>query len=612
MHTLVQASVCLGFCVIMLFTAKAAGGTPALVLSADEAALNSIRSAPACVESDAPPEAVRSIAVETRWEGNVCKASVTNKGSAPVAIKEVLLARIPHQLPGETKLYGEGFTMLSQTGGTLAAPVDIGGYKDAVHYRIPQPQDATVVYGLLTLAPPTGGHLLLGFTSCRRFVGRFYIRDRSIDVVMDTEGLMLAPGESWALEEFMALAGKDRNALLAAFADRINVNHPRLPFDPVPTGWCSWYCFGPAVTATAVVNNLDAIAANRLPLKYIQIDDGYQAAMGDWLETGKAFEGGIKNVLKQIRDASFEPAIWVAPFVAEENSRVFKEHPDWFVRDANGQPLRSDTVTFGGWRCGPWYALDGTNPEAQRHLENVFRTLRQEWGCTYFKLDANFWGAIHGGRFYDPKATRVEAYRQGMAAVLRGAGDAFILGCNHPLWPSLGLIHGARSSNDINRSWDSFSHTTIETFNRNWQNGKLWWNDPDCILLTGKPSDDVFRFHATAICASGGMALSGDNLATTPPEKLDMLRKLLPPTGIAASFQDDTFRIGVIDQKDRRLVCLFNWEDKPQSFDIELPYPCQVHEVWTNKKLGKQKGRLAIKDMPGHSAQLLVLVPGQT
>jgi alpha-galactosidase len=72
--------------------------------------------------------------------------------------------------------------------------------------------------------------------------------------------------------------------------------------------------------------------------------------------------------------------------------------------------------------------------------------MREEWGCAYFKLDANFWGAIHGGRFHDPKATRVEAYRRGMQAIRRGAGDAFLLGCNHPIFPSLGLIDGSRSS----------------------------------------------------------------------------------------------------------------------------------------------------------------------
>src|SRR5262249_21930996 len=152
-------------------------------------------------------------------------------------------------------------------------------------------------------------------------------------------------------------------------------------------------------------------------LRYVQIDDGYQSAMGDWLETGNSFGGTVRSVIDDIRRAGFEPAIWVAPFIAEESSRLFREHPDWFIRDGNGAPLRSDRVTFGGWRRGPWYAVDGTHPEAQAHLEHVFRTMRREWGCTYFKLDANFWGAMHGGRFHDPGATRVAAYRRGMTAI---------------------------------------------------------------------------------------------------------------------------------------------------------------------------------------------------
>jgi alpha-galactosidase len=78
----------------------------------------------------------------------------------------------------------------------------------------------------------------------------------------------------------------------------------------------------------------------------------------------------------------------------------------------------ADRVTFGEWRHGPWYALDGTHPEVQRHIENLFRTMRRDWGCAYFKLDANFWGAMHGGFFHDPKATRIEAYRRGIRAIL--------------------------------------------------------------------------------------------------------------------------------------------------------------------------------------------------
>src|SRR5207244_4305032 len=102
-----------------------------------------------------------------------------NEGKGPVQVKEVVLFNVPHAFPPETHLYGEGFTMLSQTTGTLGKPVDMG-LTDRKHYRIPQPADATVVYGLLTLWHPGGEHTVMAFTSCHRFIGRFYVRPKSI------------------------------------------------------------------------------------------------------------------------------------------------------------------------------------------------------------------------------------------------------------------------------------------------------------------------------------------------------------------------------------------------------------------------------------------------
>jgi alpha-galactosidase len=353
-----------------------------------------------------------------------------------------------------------------------------------------------------------------------------------------------------------------------------------------------------------VLDNLDAIAKKIPGLAYVQIDDGYQPAMGDWLDTGAAFGGDVRRVLQDIRKRGFQPAIWVAPFIAEEQSRIFQRHRDWFVKDGAGAPLRSDLVTFGGWRRGPWYVLDGTHPEVHGHFENVFRTMRQEWGCTYFKLDANFWGAIHGGRFQDPKATRVEAYRRGMQAILRGAGDSFILGCNHPIWPSLGLVHGSRSSNDITRTWDRVKTTAQQNLLRNWQNGRLWWNDPDAVVLSGDLTDDEFQFHATAIYASGGMVLSGDDLTTLPPARMAMLRALLPPTGVAAVFEDERLIVGSVSLADRRMVCLFNWTDRPSQAGFRLTTASHVTDVWSGAALGRREGRVSI-ELAAHGARLL-------
>ena len=92
---------------------------------------------------------------------------------------------------------------------------------------------------------------------------------------------------------------------------------------------------------------------------------------------------------------------------------------DWVVKVQDFATFRPKLKQLALIFWEPWYALDGTHPEVQRHFETLFRTMRRGWGCTYFKLDANFWGAIQGGRFHDPRATRIEAYRRGMRAIAR-------------------------------------------------------------------------------------------------------------------------------------------------------------------------------------------------
>lgn len=562
------------------------------------------------------------------WNGNLCRISLRNPGPVPVRVREVVAFDFPHRLPAATPVYGEGFQMLSQTGGTLGEPKDIGTYTDRGHYRLPEAPGLRTVYGLLQLAPVDQPRLLLAFTSCRRFNGSFRFNAERVQVVIETENLELPPGETWNLEELLVTSGGDREGLLDTLAARLQRNHPRLRHDPVPSGWCSWYCFGPKVTAANITDNLEVIARQFPALRYIQIDDGYQPWMGDWLDTGKAFGGDLRGVLRQIRERGFEPALWVAPFVASEQSRLFQEHPDWFVQDDAGKPLRSDRVGFGGWRLGPWYALDGTHPAAQRWLEETFRTLRNDWGCTYFKLDANYWATLPGGHRHDPHATRIEAYRRGMEAILRGAGNAVVLGCNHPIWPSLGLIHASRSSLDIDRSWTSFTAIGRENLLRGWQNGRLWWNDPDCVLLhdsqakdildpagrpttTGKQPDNEYAFHATLTYATGGMVLSGDDLTRITPRRADMLRKLVPPSGKCARFTDESFTLGITSEKQRTVYSLLNWSDHPEPRTLALPGPgaWRLLDLFSGEDLGIHSGSYSTPRLEPRSGRIIEARP---
>lgn len=566
------------------------------------------------------------LSLRHRWNGDRCRWTLSNTGSKPVRVQEVVLFDVAHALPGETPVYAEGFQMLSQTAGTLAKPQDVGSYTDRSHYRLPEPAGFRTVYGMMMLSPEGREKTVVGFSSCRRFNGKLHFNAERLQAVLELENLEIQPGQRWDLEEMVIFTGQDRDGLLGQLAASLNRNHPRLRHDPVPTGWCSWYCFGPKVTAQNIAENLDWSARNLPSLRYIQIDDGYQPWMGDWLDTGKAFGGDIRGVLRQIKDRGFEPAIWVAPFIASEQSRLFKEHRDWFVKDDQGQPLRSDRVGFGGWRLGPWYSLDGTHPEALKWLEQLFRTMRKEWGCTYFKLDATYWGTLPGGHRHDPTATRIEAYRRGMEAIRRGAGDSLIMGCNHPIWPSLGLVHASRSSLDIDRSWGSFTSIGRENLLRGWQNGTLWWNDPDCVVLhdggsadvmdaggkmttKGKVPDNEYQFHATLIYATGGMLLSGDDLTHMTPRRVAMLKKLVPPTGTCARFADDRFEIGVTSLRGKDMISVLNWSDQPVRRVIPLRRKSRLTDYWTGEDLGIHTGEYRIEAMSPRSGRLIQVQP---
>ena len=119
--------------------------------------------------------ALDRIDLDREWTGSLCRTRATNRSGRAVAIKEIVLLDVDLSMPDSTTLYGDGFQMLSQTGGTLGSPLDFSQYTDARHYRIPGAAGARAYFGLLTLTPPGKDTSVLAFTSCARFSGRFEV-----------------------------------------------------------------------------------------------------------------------------------------------------------------------------------------------------------------------------------------------------------------------------------------------------------------------------------------------------------------------------------------------------------------------------------------------------
>jgi alpha-galactosidase len=100
------------------------------------------------------------------------------------------------------------------------------------------------------------------------------------------------------------------------------------------------------------------------------------------------------------------------------------------------------------------------------------------------------------------------------------------------------------------------------------------------------------------------MVLSGDDLTRLPPDRAAMLRKLLPPTGVAATFDDQSLTVGTVRLPDARMMCLFNWDDASCTLSIPIGESSMVVDHWTSEPLGRRSGTLSI-EMPPRSARLL-------
>lgn len=513
-------------------------------------------------------------------------------------LKEAVLFSGEHGFSSDEPFYGDGYQKLSQYSGTISHFDTITGYTDKDHYKMPQTDGFKTVYNY-ALFGKGENTVLIGAAGCNRFRTEIRVNDTQLQIVQCLENIEFKENEKTLLEDMVILKG-ECNAILKKFAEIICKNHPVKKYFEMPVGWCSWYCIGPNISEKDIFDNLKVIKEKTPELKYIQIDDGFQPFMGDWLETSGKFNRPMNEICRDIKKAGFEPAIWLAPFIASPKSKLLKEHPDYFIQDENGKPLCSEKVTFGGWRDGPWYMLDGTNPNAQKFIYNTVYEIYYNWGVKYFKLDANVWGALPFGSRYDKNATAVEAYRRGMEAFWKATGDnAFVLGCNAPMWSSLGLVSGMRVTNDVIRNVQHMANLSEQCFHRNWMHNRLWVNDPDCLIMTDTVSSVMdpagiihknpvkkkfYRLNNIYIRASGGMVLSGDYVSKYGKAEIDRLQRILDTDYTAAEF-DETLEVGTKKTKNGIEYFIFNRNSFLKKYEIHIPDGCSVTDLYTNKPL---------------------------
>ncbi len=341
--------------------------------------------------------------------------------------------------------------------------------------------------------------------------------------------VILDPGEERRLDAVRVALGSDAQRLIERFATLWGARAGARTGAPFQAGWCSWYHFFHGVTESDILRNLEALARERdaIPVSVVQLDDGYQRAIGDWLETNEKFPRGLEPLAADIRSAGFEAGIWTAPFCAVTESRIHEDHRDWLLRDGD--------EVFNGLIHPEWspqarvFALDTTHPEVIAHLEQTYARLAG-MGFHYQKLDFLHSAAMRADAT-DPRVSRAERLARGLEAVRRGAGDdAFLLGCGCPIGPAVGRVDAMRIGPDVAPTWGiqppvaipglepalpSTESAVRSILDRAWMHRRLWLNDPDCLMARQRDTELTpaeIRTLAAAIAVTGGMLIFSDDV----------------------------------------------------------------------------------------------------
>lgn len=430
-----------------------------------------------------------------------------------------------------------------------------------------------------------------------------------VEFAVQNKGYQLL--ENWANE-----TGKKMNAL---------VSESKKPL----AGWCSWYYYYTKIIEQQMVENVEFFKTHKdFPLDLVQLDDGYQKSVGDFLTLNEKFPKSIESgnglgwLTEVIHESGKLAGLWIAPFFALKESKLFIEHPDYFIKDKKGNFLKTHYNVMWG---GELYGLDLSKDEVVQYVKNHARYISEKWNFDFLKIDFIFASEVLESDYAVKGFTRAQILRRGVEAIRRGFGkDKIILGCGAPLGPCIGLVDVMRIGTDTAANWVSFEFLSrfantnvpalkpalLATLNRAYMHNTLWINDPDCVVVRENKSKltiPEIQTELTIFGLSGGQVFYSDDMTLLSEERIHYAKLLTPihrasavTTDLLCNYppkyfsESETTPFG-----DFTIAAVINWDGAKKEIlklseimDIRFSSKYSEHqkfaifEYWTKKFLG--------------------------
>jgi alpha-galactosidase len=255
---------------------------------------------------------------------------------------------------------------------------------------------------------------------------------------------------------------------------------------------------------------------------------------------------------EKIRSTGRKAGLWLAPFLVARSSRLFREHPDWMLRDEH-RHMVSAGINWGD----RLYALDSSNPAVLDWLATLMKRARG-LGFDFLKLDFLYAGALPGMRAGG--LPREAAYRRSMQVMREALGeDAYLLACGAPILPSLGIADALRVGPDTAGEWEIHRDAVLlssaslpgaknalrTTLHELWMS-PLVHVDPDVCYFTSRhnsltPEQRRIHHDLALIC---GFRSTSDLPQWLSPEDREALRRFLDDRSQPIQLGRYRFRIG--------------------------------------------------------------------
>lgn len=389
----------------------------------------------------------------------------------------------------------------------------------------------------------------------------------------------------------------------------------REPSEKLSSAWTTPRRVGEKDDAVDMENlkkQIELIKENEIGIDTVIIGEDESVKLGDFgMGSSKSFPDGMKAAADLIKENGMRPGIWIAPFVAEKKSKLYREHPEWFLKKFFNFPVT------GGYHSGKntrYYVLDIYQEQAAAYIGDVFKTVLYEWGFEVVYVDYLYAVAV------EPRVNKTRAEIMGeLAAFIRKlCRDKIVITAGVPMASAFGRYAYCKITADNAPFWEDdimkrlgfreriSTENALQSLIARRVLNKNFFDSVSTAYFIGHEATTltlIEKHTVLALCSFlSSLTLLSDDINSYDEMEMALLKSTHPNPEIEKVYHDenDNIHIFTFQERDRQYLVVSNFNNTPKDYVMPPGLYCGKYGT-----LLSEKGVLNLK---AHQTEMMVRV----